>query len=597
MHLPRPALAILALTACNSAPDGLAISVGPDGANTTQDLTLTFDADAVDEQGHEVTYEIVWVVGDAQVPAVDGATTVSADLTTRGETWIARVTAVDSKGKAADPVEASITIANSAPAVRNPALSPSDPTTLTDLTITFDTSDPDDDDVSASISWTVDGAAAGGDSTTLEASAFSLGQEVVATIVGNDGDLDSEPASASITIGNAPPTAPTVALSPSRSAGVTDDLVCTVSGAEDPDGSTLTYTYEWLQDGAVVLTEPGTEPTATLPFTHTAPGDGWTCRVAANDGTDSGPTGLSNEVAITAGPPLTLGTCGHFSFRPPPDEDCLSANADNPWLEQLSFDAGVQTWTIPASGTYRIDAYGAQGGGGSGGLGAQVAADFVLDGGDELHIIVGHPGGLTSQGDAYCGGGGGATWVYLSATDELPLLVAAGGGGQSEYEYGRSAFGGDGSATVDPTPGNGTGSGDGGIDGNGGAGGINVNRYSTGGGGAGWLTDGEDGLQLRNPKGLGGGAPRNGALGGEFTHNSGFRNAHGGFGGGGGASDNTGAGGGGGGYNGGGGGNNYVGSGMWGSGGGGGSYHAGTNPTAVSGVREGAGTVTITWVD
>ena len=42
---------------------------------------------------------------------------------------------------------------------------------------------------------------------------------------------------------------------------------------------------------------------------------------------------------------------------------------------------GIQEWTVPATTTYTIDAYGANGGGGSGylgGLGARIKGDFDL---------------------------------------------------------------------------------------------------------------------------------------------------------------------------------------------------------------------------
>ena len=100
-----------------------------------------------------------------------------------------------------------------------------------------------------------------------------------------------------------------------------------------------------------------------------------------------------------------------------------------------------------------------------------------------------------------------------------------------------------------------------GYGGNGGDGSLN---YSSGGGGAGWLTNGFDGVQKREPKGVGGICPRGGGFG--VTNSKG---GDGGFGGGSSGADRTGAGGGGGGYTGGGGGNNYS---PWGAGGGGGSY-------------------------
>ena len=258
---------------------------------------------------------------------------------------------------------------------------------------------------------------------------------------------------------------------------------------------------------------------------------------------------------------------------------------------------GIQEWTIPASGTYSIQAYGAKGGGVSGGNGAYVYGEFVLIAGQTLRVIAGQRGGVTSQGANYCAGGGGGSYVFYNANDALPLLVAAGGGGQAEDGYLNPGGGGEGSSTGTTTN-NYTLSGNapGGASGNGGSGGLDVGDYSTAGGGGGWISNGQDGLYIRFDEGKGGQCPLNGAVGGLFTHPSGYTNADGGFGGGGGGSDNTGAGGGGGGFNGGGGGNNYLGSGQWGAGGGAGSYNGGTNTSGTSGTNSGEGYVVITFI-
>ncbi len=266
----------------------------------------------------------------------------------------------------------------------------------------------------------------------------------------------------------------------------------------------------------------------------------------------------------------------------------------------FNYTGSIVSWTVPAGvTTIRVEAWGGQGGGNVGGKGARVRGDFVVTPGETLKIIAAENGYVTNQGQYYGAGGGGGSFIYRAATDPQPLLIAAGGGGQSEYNYSNSASGGDGSGTQTATPGAGSGSGSGGTGGNGGDGGNNVGSYSTGGGGCGWLTDGKNGLNLRNPEGQGGKCPKNGATGGIFTHPSSSycsgNAGDGGFGGGGGMSDNTGAGGGGGGWNGGAGGNNYLGSGRWGSGGGGGSYNGGSNPDNSSGVQTGHGKVTITY--
>ena len=260
---------------------------------------------------------------------------------------------------------------------------------------------------------------------------------------------------------------------------------------------------------------------------------------------------------------------------------------------------GIQSWIVPYSGTYTVEAAGAKGGDGGGnnpGKGALQIGDFELQAGTNLKVVVGQVGSLSKQGCCWkygCSGGGGASWVYTDANADLPLLIAAGGGGHAE-----NATAGHGSATTGAnaaTGGSGT-SGSGGNGGNGGSAGPTSHSYSPGAGGAGWLTNGQTAPTIRNPGGKGGKAPRNGAEGGFGTHNNyGAEHCSGGFGGGGAGSDNTGAGGGGGGFNGGGGGRNYAGGGSWGAGGGGGSYNGGANQSNQGGTNDSHGYVTVTF--
>jgi hypothetical protein len=90
---------------------------------------------------------------------------------------------------------------------------------------------------------------------------------------------------------------------------------------------------------------------------------------------------------------------------------------------------GIQLWTVPEDGTYRIQTYGAVGGwsngwGQRGGYGAGNRGDFVLTKDTVLKIAVGQPG----RGDYYDGSGGGASGVIV-ASNNNPLIISGGGGG------------------------------------------------------------------------------------------------------------------------------------------------------------------------
>lgn len=238
---------------------------------------------------------------------------------------------------------------------------------------------------------------------------------------------------------------------------------------------------------------------------------------------------------------------------------------------------GIQEWTVPATATYHIEAWGAQGGN-TGGQGAYMSGDFNLTGGEVLHIIVGQEGLFLGFGS----GGGGGSFVVTSTN--TPLLIAGGGGGSG---HSGAATGNPigGQTGTDGTAGSYTSPGAGGTGGNGGESSSSyAGTYNNSGGGGGFYTDGVGDGAATNP-GL---AFLNGGVGGFDT---------GGFGGGGGGINQTwncsagnGGGGGGGGYSGGGGGGGSCN----GGGGGAGSFNSGTNQINTAASNTGNGMVVIT---
>jgi hypothetical protein len=252
-------------------------------------------------------------------------------------------------------------------------------------------------------------------------------------------------------------------------------------------------------------------------------------------------------------------------------------------VTEITYTGADQSETIEVSGTYTITADGAEGGSAvsaPGGAGAEVSAQFVLQQGDVLEIVVGGVGGASGF-DA--GGGGGGTFVYDETTGTL--LEAAGGGGGAIYPTIAGSPGQSGTAGGDGTAAGGT-------DGSGGSAPI-TGYYGGGGGGGGYDGRGSAAYPGFSPySGQGGsggnggselpGAGGAGGLGndGEYSGAGGF----GGGGGGGGAIDSGPGGGGGGGYSGGGGGGGAD---EASGGGGGGSFVASiaTDPTATAGVN------------
>ena len=241
---------------------------------------------------------------------------------------------------------------------------------------------------------------------------------------------------------------------------------------------------------------------------------------------------------------------------------------------------GVQEWTVPATGVYTIEAWGAAGTNGSSqpaGYGARMKGDFSLTQGTVLKIIVGQMPELTSYGSA----GGGGTFVVKSSSnyaDSDVLVIAGGGGGIT----GNSTNVTNAHASAGTTGGTSQTGATGGSNGQGAPAAGYSGSKSCAGQGAGYLSDGgatDCGTITGND------VAQSFVDGGQGGKGSCGRNPYGGFGGGGGVGC-SGAGGGGG-YSGGGG--SYS----SGYGGGGASKNNGTNQSNEGGVWNSDGKVVI----
>lgn len=247
----------------------------------------------------------------------------------------------------------------------------------------------------------------------------------------------------------------------------------------------------------------------------------------------------------------------------------------------------VQSWTVPATGPYKIECWGAEGGKAvsfpavTPGKGAYRYGTVDLTAGEVIKIIVGQAG----IGNTYEGGGGGGSFVYRNTGSQL--LCAAGGGGGASRDYsGTDALM---TEAANSAPNGGVAGGTGGN--------AAPQTYGAGGGSwnqtgatSSWSTTGavrpgsaaKPGVAYDSPSGN---SQAYGGAGNSTTNEGGFGGGAGSHG------SNSVAGGGGGGYSGGPGGKTSY----HGGGGGGSFVHATMSATGgISGARTGSGQVTIT---
>lgn len=307
------------------------------------------------------------------------------------------------------------------------------------------------------------------------------------------------------------------------------------------------------------------------------------------------PSGLYSFTNATFTPGVKTGDSGPSLTEA---RNGLTGTGVDTWKNDTSFfnvTSGIQYWTVPATGSYQIEAKGAKGGngaGGTGGAGASIRGDFSLIEGEIIRILVGQAGGSRPGSDSNsAGAGGGGTFVVKTPYDSnASILVVAGGGGGS----GSATGGGTGQTSTAGGPGQGGSPGGGGINGGGGGGaqngsagnattpGGNGSSCSFGVGGGGFLSRGGYNCSGSSPL-IAGFSFVSGGLGGPAD--TGRSGAPGGFGGGGGVGHRAS---GGGGYGGGGGCGGSTG------GGGGGSYNNGSNQVNTAGNNAGPGQVIIT---
>jgi hypothetical protein len=247
----------------------------------------------------------------------------------------------------------------------------------------------------------------------------------------------------------------------------------------------------------------------------------------------------------------------------------------------MTNDNGIQLWTVPRTGNYKIQAIGAAGINNRNYCkGRDIEITIKLNKDEIIRILVGQMGSKGAYNNQ-SGGGGGTFVVRGTQSEPNAILVAGGGGGSSESNYNNVKN--ENSNAAAPNSGYGNdgceGGGSGGSDGSGG----NANSVHSSGG-AGLIGDA---VGIPNYTSIKSQAKsfKNGGAGAEPVTNR----IVGGFGGGG-CSNNGASGGGGGGYSGGGGG----GGGANFNGGGGGSYSSLPKFIDNGAINSGHGKVVIT---
>lgn len=278
-HLRIPLVTSLALlAACRAepkdptvdAPPGITgVTITADADDAHNDSTLNCDAEASDAEDGPLDPALAWTNETTGTGlGTDAELVLSAAVATPGDIISCTATATDSAGATATDT-ATVTLANRAPTLDTPTVEPAAPTTLQDVACSVaEPTDPDEDEVSVTVSWQRDGAAAGmGDAI---AAPHDVGEVLTCVATATDARGATASTTADAVVGNTPPMVDSVVVSPVE-ARVGESLTC-MATASDADGDTPTLRYTWTDGttGDTYTVQAADDPGETLTCTATA---------------------------------------------------------------------------------------------------------------------------------------------------------------------------------------------------------------------------------------------------------------------------------------------------------------------------------------
>ncbi len=193
------------ITISNTAPSITSASLSPSSPYT--DDTISANSSTSDVDGDSVSLSYAWYV-DKTLVSEAGSSLDGATWFDKHQTVFAVLTPDDGSAAGSAYTTAAVTVLNTPPEVPTVAISPSAPMESDDLLceVTADSPDDDGDSCTYSVTWTQDGVAYTGASTTtwsgdtVSSSATSAGEVWQCTVTPDDGDDVGTSASDSVTV-------------------------------------------------------------------------------------------------------------------------------------------------------------------------------------------------------------------------------------------------------------------------------------------------------------------------------------------------------------------------------------------------------------
>ena len=195
-------------------------------------------------------------------------------------------------------VEADETVGgtNRPPVVRDVRVSPQSPMPGSEVVVDFEAFDPDGDAVRTQIVWSVNGTVIDrGEHRQIAIGNEPRGAVIAAEVTAYDGQSESPPVRAQVSVANQLATVDAVYLEP-REVWAGMEVQAKPQGS-DPDGDSVDFEYQWSVDGRV-LAEGDTFDTTGL-----RRGDEIDLAIRASDGQGTGPW-MHTRIPLLNAPPM-----------------------------------------------------------------------------------------------------------------------------------------------------------------------------------------------------------------------------------------------------------------------------------------------------
>jgi hypothetical protein len=329
----------------NSAPIPSLVTITPSSPNNSD--TVFCSVVATDPDGDAYTSDFSWTHGGTGIVIGSGATlSLSSSLISALESLICTATVTDSSGASAS-LSQSIVLTNRTPVVGALSITPSVAYNTDTLLCAGTTSDPDGDGYIAQYTWIHDGSGVtlGISSSLTLSSSMAMPSDSISctlTVTDSHGAVGSD--TASITLGNQPPTLSSIAFSPTAIDSNTA-VTCIPQGAADPDGQVVSFVYSWYREG---ILDPESSDTLSPPHQSNTI---LTCTVTPSDGSLFGAP-VSGYISISNAPP----SISALAITPNPlytaETASLSISASDADGDAISF---LYDWSVNGVSTSTSD--------------------------------------------------------------------------------------------------------------------------------------------------------------------------------------------------------------------------------------------------